>query len=140
MNRYFLDYDKSKEIYESCKQDIKFKQCYNNVFNVVTNYISKFRNGEWQVAYGYVETMAGIYCRHCFIIDENNKVIDHTIHTNTDPNYRRTYLLLKAFDDVNEYLNAIESDNYMPALDNYLKEETKQAYRTAENNGYVLIN
>lgn len=25
------------------------------------------------------------------------------------------------------------------SLNNYLKEETKQAYRTAENNGYVLI-
>lgn len=80
-------YHKSKEIYESCKQNIAIKECYNNVFNVVTDYIGKFRNGEWQVAYGYVETMAGFYCRHCFIIDENNKVIDPTIHTNTDPNY-----------------------------------------------------
>ena len=72
MREYFLDCEKSKEIYESCKRQIKFKQCYNNVFNVVTDYIGKFRNGEWKIAYGYVETMAGIYCRHCFIIKQQS--------------------------------------------------------------------
>lgn len=139
MRKCFLDYDKSKAVYENCKQYIEIKKCYNNVFQVVTDYISQFRNGELKVAYGYVETMAGVYCRHCFIIDENSKVIDPTIHTNTDPNFYRTYLITKAFDDVDEYLNAIENENYMPALDIYLANETKQAQKWATNNGYILI-
>lgn len=139
MDRYELNIEQSKRVYEDCKPYIEFKMCYNNVFNVVTDFNSKFRSGEWKVAYGYVEAMAGVYCRHCFIIDENDKVIDPTICTNTDPNYHRTYLLLKAFDDVDEYLNAIKNDNYMPALYGYLKNETKQAFEWANEKGYILV-
>lgn len=139
MDRYELNIEQSKRVYEECKPYIEFKMCYNNVFHCVTDFNGKFRSGKWKVAYGYVETMAGVYCRHCFIIDENNKVIDPTIFTNTDTNYHRTYLLLKAFDDVDEYLAAIEWDNLMPALEGYLQDDTKEAYKWAENKGYILI-
>lgn len=139
MDRYELNIEQSKRVYEECKPYIEFKMCYKNVFHCVTDFNSKFRSGEWKVAYGYVEAIAGVYCRHCFIIDENNKVIDPTIFTNTDTNYHRTYLLLKAFDDVDEYLAAIEWDNLMPALEGYLQDDTKEAYKWAENKGYILI-
>lgn len=139
MDRYELNIEQSKRVYEECKPYIELKMCYNNVFHCVTDFISKFRSGKWKVAYGYVETMAGVLVRHCFIIDEHDKVIDPTVCTITDPDYNKAYLLLKAFDDVDEYLTAIEQDKFMPALENYLKDDTKEAYKWAENKGYILI-
>lgn len=138
MRKYQLDYEKSKEVYEKCKPHIHFKECYNNVFNVVTDYISTFRSSEWKVAYGFVEVMAKLYCRHCFIIDENGKAIDPTICTNTDPNTQREYLVMRTFDDIEEYFTAIEQENYFPALDKYLLANSIQAREWANKNGIIL--
>ena len=139
MRKYKLDYDKSKEIYKSCKSHIKIKECYNNIFNVVTDYISNFRSNKWKVAYGYTEVMPLLYCRHCFIIDENKNVIDPTICTNANPNINREYITIKIFDDIDEYFTAIERENYMPALDYYLKENAKTTQNKANKKGYILI-
>ena len=138
MRKHYLDYEKTKEVYEYSKPHIEFKQCYNNVFNVVTDYIATFRSGEWKVAYGYVEVMSLVYCRHCFIVDESGKVIDPTICTNTDPNTDRDYLVMKIFDDIDEYFTAIERENYYPALDRTLKENTAAAQKWANENGVIL--
>lgn len=40
---------------------------------------------------------------------------------------------------MDEYLAAIEWDNLMPALEGYLQDDTKEAYKWAENKGYILI-
>ena len=138
MKKYQLNYEKSKEVFEQCKPLIEFKQCYNNIFNVVTDYIATFRSGEWKVAYGYVEVMPLVYCRHCFILDKD-KAIDPTICTNTDPNINREYLVMKIFDDIDAYFYAIESENYFPALDLSLKEKGVQAQKWALENGYILV-
>lgn len=138
MIKYQLDYDKSKEVYELFKNEVKIKECYNNVFNVLTLNNTTFREGKWKVAYGYTETIPLVYCRHCFILDENNKVIDPTLFTNSEQPHRQYYVMY-AFDDVDEYLNAIENDNLMPALNGYLKEYEKSAYEWAKTEGIVLI-
>ena len=65
MIKHSLDIERSRAVYNNCKPLMQIKMCYNNVFNVVTEYINKFRSGEWKVTYSYVETMAGVYCRHC---------------------------------------------------------------------------
>lgn len=140
MRKHKLDYEKTKEVYRQCKPHIEFKQCYNNVFNTVTEHIATFRSGEWKVAYGFVEVMPLVYCRHCFIIDENGAVIDPTICTNTDPNTSREYLVMKKFDDIDEYFDAIEQENYYPALDKALRENAAQAQIWANNKGYLLVN
>ena len=139
MKKHQLNVEQSKAVYEHCKQHILIKHCYNNVFETVTDYISKFRNGNWKVAYGYVEVMAGLYCRHCFILDSDGGVIDPTIYAQSEPPLQREYLVMTVFDDVDEYFNAIERDDYMPALDSYLKDDDKQACEWAKNNGYVLV-
>ena len=76
MIKYQLDYDKSKKVYEDFKSEVKIKKCYNNIFNILTLNNATFREGKWKVAYGYTEVMPLVYCRHCFILDENDKVID----------------------------------------------------------------
>lgn len=139
MKRYELDIEKSKEVFDCCKKHLQIKMCYNNIFEVVTDFNSKFRSGEFKVAYGYMSVMANLYCRHCFVIDNNGAVIDPTIFLQSNPNEQREYFAIKIFDDVDVYIDAIENENYMPALEKYLKEETKQAYEWANNKGYILI-
>ena len=138
MIKYQLDYDKSKEVYEYFKNEVKIKECYNNVFNILTLSNATFREGKWKVAYGFTETIPLVYCRHCFILDENDKVIDPTLFTNSEQPHRQYYVMY-AFDNVDEYLNAIELDNLMPALDNYLREQEKTAYEWAKTEGIVLF-
>jgi len=83
--------------------------------------------------------MLGLYCRHCFIIDEHGTVIDPTIFTQTEPPLEREYYVMYAFDDVDEYLNAIEENDLMPALDKYLRAENIKAQLWAKENGIVFV-
>ena len=46
---------------------------------------------------------------------------------------------MAVFDDVDEYLSAIEHENYMPALDKYFREQDKQAQQWANENGIIFI-
>lgn len=139
MKKLNLDKTKSKEVYDYFKDNIKIKECYNNTFNLFTLCPKTFREGKWKVAYGYVEVMPLLYCRHCFVVDENDKVIDPTIYVQNKPNDDRDYFVMYVFDDTDEYLNAIESDNLMPALEKYLREQDKQAQQWANENGYLFI-
>lgn len=139
MRKLHLDSEKSKEVYKLCEKNIKCKCCYNNIFEVVTMYMSNFRAGKWKVAYGYVEVMPMLYCRHCFILDDKGTVVDPTIFTQSEPPLEREYLVMFVFDDTDEYLTAIESDDLMPALEKYLREQDKQAIEWAKNNGLILV-
>ena len=139
MLNYSLDIEKSKEVYEYFKDNLKIKECYNNVFNIFTLCPKTFRGGKWKIAYGYVSVLANLYCRHCFIIDNEGKVIDPTIFTSTEPNTQREYFVMATFNNTDEYLNAIENDNYMPALENYLRDKDKQAYEWANEKGYIFV-
>lgn len=137
MIKYLLDVEQSKAVYNDCKPLLQMKMCYNNVFQVTTEYISKFRAGEWKVAYGYMTVIENVLCRHCFIIGENGKVIDPTIFTGSGIT-EREYYTMKVFDDIDSYFEAIENENYYPALDRYLAEQNKQANAWANKNGFIL--
>lgn len=139
MLNYSLDIEKSKEVYEYFKDNLRIKECYNNIFNLLTLCPKTFRNGKWKIAYGYVGVLANLYCRHCFIIDNEGKVIDPTIYTSSEPNTQREYYVMATFNNTDEYLNAIENDNYMPALENYLRDKDKQAYEWANEKGYIFV-
>ena len=138
MRKYNLDLEQSKAVFENCKRHIQVKHCYNNVFEVVTDYISDFRAGKWKVAYGYTEVMAGLFCRHCFILDENGKVIDPTIYAQTEQR-DRAYYVMSVFDDIDEYFSAIENEDYLPALDKYFREQDKEATQWANENGIIFV-
>lgn len=138
MLKYELDIEKSKEVYDDFKHCVKVKECYNNVFNVFDLSNKTFREGKWKIAYGYIEVMAGLFCRHCFIIDENNKAVDPTLYAQSEQ-HDRAYYAMYVFDDVDEYLTAIEENDLFPALDKYLREYDKQAYQWANENGVILV-
>ena len=139
MLRYTLDIEKSREVYECFKDEIKVKECYNNVFNIFTLCPKTFREGKWKIAYGYVEVMAGLFCRHCFILDEKGEVLDPTNFAQSEPQLHRSYYVMAAFDDVDEYLTAIEENDLMPALDKYFREQDKEAQKWARDNGMIFV-
>lgn len=138
MRKYQLDIDKSREVYEYFKDEIKIKECYNNVFNIFTLCPRTFREGKWKIAYGYVEVMAGLFCRHCFIIDENENVLDPTNFAHEEPQLNRIYYVIAMFNDTDEYLSAIEQDDLLPALEKYLRDKDKQAQLWARENGVIF--
>lgn len=140
MKKHQLNIEQSKAVFEYCKRHLQMKMCYNNVFECVTDYMSNFRSGKWKIAYGYVNVTPCIYCRHCFILDENDRVIDPTIFTKSNPTIEdNEYLVMALFDDVDEYLTAIENENYMPALEKHFREQDKEAQQWALKKGLMLI-
>lgn len=139
MRKAKLDVEKSREVYEYFKDYIKVKECYNNVFNVFDLSNKTFREGKWKIAYGYTEVMAGLYCRHCFILDENDRVIDPTLSAQTDPPLTRDYYVMAVFTNMDDYLCAIEDNDLFPALDKPLREQDKQAQQWARDNGLIFI-
>lgn len=91
----------------------------------------------WRVAYGYMKVFDNVYCRHCFVIDENNKVIDPTLYTTERQDIDgKEYFVSYIFDDIGGYFEAIENNDYMPALEYYLKENDAQARKWAAENLY----
>ena len=139
MRRATLDVEKSREVYEYFKDYIKVKECYNNVFNVFDLSNKTFREGKWKIAYGYTEVMAGLYCRHCFILDENDRVIDPTLFVQTDPPLTRDYYVMTVFTNIDDYLCAIEDNDLYLALDKPLRKQDQQAQQWARNNGLIFI-
>lgn len=141
MRKANLNIEQSKAVYNRCKGHIEPKHCYNNIFEVVTDYMEKFRsdNSKWKVCYGFTEVMLGVYCRHCFILDEIGEVIDPTIFTQSEPPLEREYYAMYVFDDVDEYLTAIEENDLMPALDKYLREKDNEAQKWAREQGIFFI-
>lgn len=141
MKKHTFNVELSREVYNHCEGYIKPKHCYNNIFEVVTDYIEKFRSdkNKWKVCYGFTEVMLGLYCRHCFILDEHGEVIDPTIFTHKEPPLEREYYTMYVFEDVDEYLTAIEENDLMPALDKYLREQDMKAQKWAIEQGIILI-
>ena len=139
MKKHIIDIEKSREVYNSYSDNIKVKECYNNVYHVFEMNIDKFRDGKWKIAYGYAEVMAGLYCRHCFILDENGAVIDPTIFAQEEPRAESEYFVTAVFDDVDEYLDAIENNDYMPALYKHFIAYDIKAQAWAKEHGMIFV-
>ena len=139
MRKLNLDVNKSKEVYDTCKDRIKQKECYSNVFNIMDYDPKPFRDGTWKISYGYVEAMSGLYCRHCFIVDKDDRVIDPTTFTHKEPPTQRAYYVMYIFDDLDDYLSAVLSEDCMPSLDLYFKDDDKAAFKWAKNNNLLFV-
>lgn len=138
MKQYLLNAEASLALYKDNASKINPKDCYINIFNVLTTYPRRFGTGEWKIAYGYVSSIENVFCRHCFIFAEE-KVIDPTIFSTERDNSERIYYLTKIFDSVDEYLSALDAEEGYPALTKYLQEKDKAASEWAVQNGYLFI-
>lgn len=135
----------SIEVYEACKDTIEMKHCYNNVFNVLSDYdySSKFYNKEWKIAYGYVSihNVKGVMARHAFILDENNNVIDPTIVTisSFDKDYEYKYVSFKVFNEIGEYNRTLNDSDGQPAFFNVFRKEEMEASQWGMKQGIMMI-
>lgn len=140
MTLYKLDAKTSESVYRSVKREMEPKMCYNNVFKTVSKYFDYFNDGRWKVAYGYMRTLPTVFCRHCFILDaESNLVIDPTIFASGMDTSEREYYIFKVFDTLEDYTNALDEADRLPALDYYLCKEDNEAQLFGFENGLIFI-
>ena len=138
MKQYLLNKEESLKLYNKHQDKIEPKDCYINIFNILTIYPQNFHSGEWMIAYGYVSSIENVYCRHCFVL-AGDEIIDPTLFSTDRDNSSRTYYLFKVFDSVGEYLEALDSEKGYPALTKHLHKEDSEALKWAQQNGYLFI-
>lgn len=139
MEQYFLDTEQSCAVYNKYKKIIKPKECYTNIFSVLSQEFSKFESGEWRVAYGFVSSIDCIYCRHCFILDKNDRVVDPTMYASERDTTNRIYYVMKVFDKLKDYISALDAEDGYPALGRYLRRAETKAQEWGNQNGCLFI-
>ena len=133
-----LDIQTSKAIYEKNKDKIEAKMCYRNIFRMVTCMFSKFQSGEYKVAYGYISVFdKSLYARHCFIVC-GDYVIDPTIFA-ASGNLDADYIITKIYDSVDEYMKAIEDNDFIPDLIIPLQDLDKKMFIQMQEKGIYLV-
>lgn len=136
-----LDPKKSKALYSAKPKYYAAWECYLNIYHAITDNISKMRDEEWKIAYGYYDVAGfpGLLARHCFILDSDNNVIDPTVFTYDPVNLDHKYYPLFTFDTFSSYLKALEEEGFMPDMNIRYRELEKDAWIQAQEHGYILI-
>lgn len=137
---YTMDIDKSKWLYDSMKEYILPMQCYRNVFNIVTEYMGKFHDGDWQIFYCYAQIIeSNLYARHCAIIDRDMAIIDATYFAvERISKVPKKYIELGIL-TIDEYMDILAKCNYYPDLLDYYKETDTNLVTNSRKSGLVLI-
>lgn len=140
MQQFPLDVEKSKSLYREQAKRFQARDCYRNIYKAITNHISDVGTDGWKVAYGYYscKECPRWLLRHCFILDQEDHVIDPTIFTHKDKSTCHEYFVLFAFDSYRDYFAAVEESDYYPSLDHRYHALSKEAWEWARQNGYVL--
>lgn len=139
MNHFRLNLTATTDILSQFKSKVAQKQCYANVFHVVTSCMRKFTSGEWRIAYGFVFSTQNIFVRHAFILDQNDTVIDPTPFSRKKDREQEQYFVFKTFGTVSEYLDAINQEGGYPALSRFLRVEEQKLQQWGYENGYLFI-
>ncbi|ERM16729.1 hypothetical protein [Brevibacillus laterosporus] len=115
--KHKLNWDESEHVYNVSADQMEMKQCYSNVFYASLHFKSKFIEGDWKVAYGYMPSVENIMVRHCFIVNEIGEAIDPTkllverVNETDD-----VYVSFKIFETYQEYISVVENNNCLPDL------------------------
>ena len=107
--------EKYREVY---KKEIKFKDCYNNVWRVVTKTDFLQENPGVRIALGYVFIMTDdsgldFYAQHAFFINEEDEVIDMTLPAEANKKY---YTLMEL--EEGEYIDLVCESQYASLMNN----------------------
>ena len=142
MTQHTLDWEKSKAVFDDCQALIKPKQCYHNIYQIMNSfdYFEKFKAGEWQIAYGYVQITQELYARHCFIVDENCNAIDPTLALTHPEGFKELpYYFAFAILSPTEWFELLEKNQYDISLGYAFRESEPNAYEYAKKHGMLLI-
>lgn len=140
MEKHSLNIEMSKTVYRACRKQIVQKQCYLNIFHAAMHYSEKVTSGEWKIAYGYfsITGFDKLLARHCFFLDEEDRVIDPTLFARSDIARNPDYYVMKVFSTYSDYLHALnEADGY-PDLCRTLRPLEQQVYLWASEHGFAL--
>lgn len=143
MKKHELNIPLSREIATKYNKVLRVRECYQNIARCADAYLPSFTTGKWKIAYGYYTASPKIphlLARHCFILDENDCVVDPTImlrHEDSELSGYE-YFVMKSFDDYKDYLRAIIRDRYYDMTKTLLPYD-RRATIWANQNGYLLL-
>lgn len=147
MEEHSLNVGQSKELYRKNPNKVVVKQCYENVYKIVTSYPAPFREGRWKVAFGYMDSgVAGLLLRHCFILDEFGRVIDPTMvavknkikaELGADNEPWPHYYVMYSFSNIMEYIDVMLREKKF-SFEKFLRPYDEAAWVWAMENGFAL--
>lgn len=136
MKVYTINYDKSLKIYNQNKELFNIKECYKNIFNLVSAHPSFFK--EMKVCYGYLYIDKSLWCRHCFALYKDS-IVDPTCVLLSKNNKNNKYTIFKIFNNLDDYLDAIKENDLYVDLDFLLREEDNKLKKDMlENNQFCI--
>lgn len=125
IEKYYLDYELSKKVYNSNKNVLEIGKCYNNIFNIITT--PELVKQDIRICYGFIYRKSiNIFSRHCFILLKG-KVIDPTTLFWSEQNKADTiiYYPFKAY-TFHEYLSVLSKKvNKTDLYEELIKEEVQ---------------
>ena len=139
-----LNYHDSLALRDRMGDILETKGCYTNIFHAISHSDGKILNGEWKIAYGYLMVLedAPIMARHCFIVNSEGEAIDPTLMniSGYKKGQERGFVSFAIFDNTDDYLNAVTSNDNVPDLIKHFKVlESKTSEIWAKENGRVLL-
>lgn len=132
-----LNLSESKRVYRAYEDLIQPKECYKNIFNLFTE-LDELQEGRWKVAYGYMPCVDNIFIRHCFIVNENEEVIDPTAMLYNRKELGENYLIFAVLDK-DDYIDTLWEEEGYAALWKHFREIEKNLIDECFQKGLVLM-
>lgn len=136
-----LNIEETWRVYQEYPNLVKLKECYMNVFRIATQ-LEEVMSGRWRVAYGYMPAHLDklkVYVRHCYMLDEDNKVVDPTCMLFYDKrDCGDEYLTLASY-NLGDYIGKIIANDFILSLDNCFTDAENKLRDECLQKGIVLL-
>jgi hypothetical protein len=144
LKEHKLNHQESMKLRDKMEHILVSKECYTNIFHAIMHSDGKFTNGEWKIAYGYLNVLDGesIMARHCFIVNSEGEAIDPTLMniSGYQEGQDRGHVSFAVFENTSEYLDAVSAnDNFPDLIKRFRRLENQESEKWAQENGRVLI-
>ena len=136
MTQYKLNYQLSKEIFGTNRDNFKPNQCYNNTFLLVSN--RNIDTNRIKIVYGFIYRKdINIFTRHCFVLHEG-EIIDPTamFWNNVDTLHDTFYYYPIIELNIEEYLNVLDKNRGRIELYNELLNQEIQLHNKLVSRDY----
>lgn len=138
-----LNKEKTLHMFSYTKEHVQRGLCYNNAVEVLVQYHAEdFTNGLYQVGYGYVGYTNGPLVRHCFIVTNEDEIIDlSALTTHTEETFRSvqdTVYVVFAKLTLDELKTLLALNDWDLVLAKPLKDKEMEAKAYMEEHGYIV--